>query len=339
MNRSLAAVLAASVLATSGVVHAQSEPGIYGYVDSAVSKCSVDGALGQAGYEALNRQVEVDKKERPLLEEFEALNEKSTSTGNQPMYLGLGLKDNIRGTELSAQMKRDQLLGMVEDAYERDMRVASLIFADVEVEYRSGLPPEPDRSDPKSEHNLVYVLALAMRQAYDITSTDPKATPDQSRCSVDLALWLREAEPLQELSRSDHDMSEMKSRLDLLHAKYGAATLDPMIMSPEDRATYENDRAEVVAVQRVATFLRDIENLRLLVRASGLRREAYMHDLLVSGTDPDMGATMKARLDQGEFDKDTRSALGFQDQLSSLFPSDLERSMATLAKSVPPQPH
>ena len=322
------------LLVRGATAKAASDPDLAGFVDLPLPGCSVMDATGEAAGDALGRAAEIGLKEKPLLEEFEALSKKSTATENQPMYIGLSVKDNIRATEIGDQLKRDQFLLGVEDAYERDLTIASRAFVDIESEYKIGTPPAFDASNPQSETNLIYGLALAMREKFGAwPPPEPKPAADQSRCSVDLALWRRELEPLQRLNDFARSWSGFQSRLDSLHATYGAGKLDPTVMSSQDRAIYEQDRATVASITRTATFLRDLEDLRLLVKASGLRRQSYIHDLLVSSTDADIGGTLKSRKDKGDFDKDTLNALGFQDVLTSTFPTEMEKSMAAAAKA------
>lgn len=332
MKRNAFATALFGLLAYAVPAEAGADPDLVGFVDLPLPKCSTMAATGQAAFDGLARTAEIGAKEKPLLREFGALNKKSTATGNHPMYIGLSARDNTRAVDISRQIKRQQFLLSVEDAYERDMLIVSRMFVDVEGESETGTPPSFDASKPNSDANQVYGLALAMRKKFG-AAPDPKPTANLSRCSVDLALWQRESEPLQRLNDVARSISGIQSRLASLHATYGSGMLDPTIMSPQDRATYEQDRDVVASIAKAATFVRDLEDLRLLVKASGLRRQSYIHDLLVSSTDIDIGGTLRVQKNRGDFDNDKLNALGFQDLLSSMFPTWIERSLATQPKA------
>lgn len=334
-------VLAALTL-FGGLANAAVEPEVYGFVDLPLAQCDVGSATGEAQGEVLERQVQIGNSQKPMLDEFMALSKKSTATGNEPMYSGLSQQDNVRASELSQKMKENNFLESVEDAYGRDLSVLSRVFEDVDAEYKTGQVPKFDDADPKSEANLIYGYALALRQKYGVADVDPKPTPDQSRCSVDLALWRRLAEPIAQMDRIAQPLAMMKAKIEALRAKYGVATLatlDARAMSAADLADYEAMHSQFDSMNRVVTFIRDVEDLRLILRASGIRRQAYIHDLLVAGTDIKIGATLDGRIASAEFDQDTITALRFQDMLSSMFPSDMEKMNARLAGTLAGSAH
>lgn len=315
-----AVALAALMIGSS--VQAQTFIGDPGLVPTvSLAECTPKAAISYAMFEAIKRKGALADPILKLLNEFEALNNKSTSKGDEPMWKGLSTPDAIRATEISAKIAQMYGLTYSDSAYERDSRIIKMMFADAVTEYSTTLAPVFDEPAPQSEAKVAYTVLLAMREGMDGAKDDPVPTANQTVCSVDLAFYNATAAPMAKYNSFGAEAPPMQAITDRLKAKYGAK-MDPVNMSPADAEAYATVRNFLASANRTRTYIGDLENLRLVAAASAVRREAHITDQMAGGTDVEFGATLKKRVDKGEFNASMTKALIVQDKLAELFPTD-----------------
>jgi hypothetical protein len=331
--RSVAGVLAAIMMVT-GQAHAQAysaDPSVV--PDVKLADCTPRAALSYAMLGAIKRQAALADPSLKMLNEFEALNNKSTAKDNEPIYKGLSKEDVIRATQLTDKIAHLNGLNYTDSNYERDMRIINLMFSDALNEYVTGRPPEVDLKTPKSEADLAYLTLLAMRENMDGGKDDPIPTRDQSVCSVDLAFASAVAEPVAKYLKMAAEIGPVQADSERLNAKYGEKP-DPTMMSPADAETYGSVQAFLVKANRTKHYMQDLENLRMLATASAIRRESYITDLTAGDTNVDFGGTLKKRNAAGEFTPSMVKALDVQDALNSMFPTEERKAREALAASL-----
>lgn len=301
-------------------VHAQSftsDPGLVPAVK--LADCTPKAAISYAEFEAIKRKGALADPILKLLTEFEALNNKSTSKGDEPMWKGLSAPDAIRAAEVSAKVAQMYGLTYSDSAYVRDLRVINMMLADAVTEYSTTEAPVFD--DTKADEKMAYTVLLAMREGLDGGKDDPVPTANQTVCSVDLAFYKAAAAPMAKYNSFGAQSPPMQAITDRLKAKYGDK-MDPVNMSPADADDYSTVRNFVASANRTRAYIGDLENLRMIVAASAIRRETHITDQMAGGTDVDFGATLKKRADNGEFNASMTKALFVQDKIAELFPTD-----------------
>jgi hypothetical protein len=311
-----------TVLLVSSQARAQSytvDPGLVPALS--LADCTPKAAIGQATYEAIKRQAALAEPTMKLLKEFEVLNNKTTSKGDEPMWKGLSTPDAIRASEISAKIAQLRGLSYSDSAYDRDLGVIDMMLSDALTEYSTTTPPVFEDTDPKSDEKVAYAVLLAMREGLDGGKDDPAPTPNQTVCSIDLAFYRATAAPMAKYNSFGAQAPQMQASMDRLKAKYGDK-LDPVRMSADDTEAYTTISTFLASANRTRAYIGDLENLRMIAAASAIRREAHITDLLAGGTDTEFGATLKKRAANGEFNASMTKALFIQDKLSEFFPTE-----------------
>ena len=213
------------------------------------------------------------------LNEIKKLSNKATRPGIS-VGAQLSTEDNVLFDQARQRLITSQMRGVIESRRARDADVilGMVEVADKNYRYQSEVP--------EGHSDFLYQESLnLLRGAEAISPRNPDIRdPVDRSCSFDLALYQVEREGIDRILQTD-----LSSVTELLHgfqAKYGMTKIDRARLSDSDKARYDDVMQRLVRpYERVVRFVGDLENIRILAKASELIYESDKADLDLAAGD------------------------------------------------------
>jgi hypothetical protein len=312
MNRVIACVVLVFVLLTSADAFA----------------CTLEESVSSIKFHVINRRGELATQAIPILVALEKINNKGTdprkSLGEQ-----LSQKDVASFAELSQRLKANQLQNLIVSGYGRDADVIQKMFEVANRIYIGGGEPQQGSPDYDAYSFLMAMLfATNAQTANQHTITVPPKEAFE-KCTLEGALHLIESDSLEKLNKLP--VEKMSAYFSAMRQKYNVPSgpIDPMKFSVEDRAEVQRYVRNVLApADHEKAFADNIENLKMLAKASELRYVQQTKDANDSGGDINAVGTS---FDAMKLDYKTKIALNLLDKIAEKVPSDWAKEMQVIS--------
>jgi len=293
--------------------------------DLPLERCELREVIARTQFASEEKAAAIAEQSLPLLNQLLQINSKATIS-NKPIKDQLSTEDIAKFTELNQRLKTTQLAQLMESRRQRDLMVIEKMVMVADREYR--WQDYPKEKDPDS------TISAAI-QLLRLTIKDNKISrPTSSACTLEYALHALENEAIAKLNagsaRLDSAMKEFKSIL----AKYRLDKLDRSRLSKIDlEKVNELFNGVISPMQRHGEFIKDIEHIKLMARASEITYESNIQDIAFSGGDIEaIGKTIQRRNKNNEFNESTQIALGLWTKINEVIPSEFIRELSEIGR-------
>jgi hypothetical protein len=203
------------------------------------------------------------------------------------------------------QSKSEQLkLIMFTNALKaRDLDVLGKMLDLAYADYLYGKKPT---NDDKNDY-YIYGVILKLR---DISTENPSeqiayiTIPTVIECNLDASIYLNEKKAVSRLSLLGADEAIKEYRR--LQAKYGMLfhNFDERKLNLQDRNRIKDLTKTIGAGKKLVNFIKDLENVRLMAKASDTIQDTIKNDLkLSSGSMYYLGVTLHNKIEKNEIDE------------------------------------
>lgn len=288
-----------------------------------IDRCELGEVAARLRLVSTDKMAAISEQVIPILEEISQLNSSATdsskSVGEQ-----LSRDDVGRWAKLTQRFHTMNLSQMIESRVQRDLDVIEKLVIVADQEYRWHKIPNED--DPDYVYHAIIQL-LRMLAKVENTSES-----DTSVCSLNLAIHSLENEPMSRLHEGINQIDYFNSELDAILAKYGMTELDKSKLKSQDLEHVNGLINNIVLPLQVPRqFVADIENIKLMARASRIMYEENKQDIAFSGGDTKaIGMSLQRKMENGELDNNTQTAIGLWTKINEKIPCDFIKSMGGL---------
>ena len=283
-----------------------------------MAQCDLARAHATLAMEASYNGARIAEQQMKVLEQLRVLNDKAKDN-EQPLGDQLSKSDIEKFGKLTQQLSAGQLVQLIDSKRERDLNVLVQQVKLADAEYRWGATP----AEGSAEYTpYVFLLALRIMWHDKNAFVEPAPTP----CSLDYALAKLQEEPTAKLNTMDPQIQRAAAWINQVRAKYNIKQqLDESKLSKGELATLQKYRAEVLDPgNRAANYARDLDNLRVMARASEVLYDSDRKDATIAAGDASViGTTIQRRGDAGEFDDQMKQALGVWRKLNEQIPAPI----------------
>lgn len=296
--------------------------------DVPLERCDLQTVAMFHSMRTLNNEVAIGTVMMPMIDEFQRLANKAPIS-NRPVGEQLNTKDRDRMNELSQRMLAMRFQGLVESKRKRDVDVIKRLVQIADQNYRFGTVVPEGHSDYLYQSTIDLLRGIADGLAKD---QHQFTKPSTSVCSMDLALYLVESEAVKKAASID--LVPELERMQAIAKKNGMIKIDREKLSKIDRDSYDRIMIDrILPFQRAQQFMDDLENIRVMARASEIIFTNDKRDLEISGGDgAKLGATTADRVKKNEYDLRTQASLGLWYSLNEKIPSKAATEAAQLSK-------
>ena len=167
--------------------------------------------------ETMNRRAEVASFSQTVLTEIGEINNKA-KIPNRPIGEQLPQSDIVRFSELSQQLKTQQLISYIESNRERDISVIIDMISITENEFKTGKLP-----DDKS----VDVTKIAPVKVLSLLTPDTKITvPSKPECTPEMSVHLMELSAIKEFNNYQSETDKGNKYITYIRHKYHTDIID-----------------------------------------------------------------------------------------------------------------
>lgn len=284
--------------------------------DLSLERCELREVIARKQYESIDKAAAIAEQTSPLLKQLLAINSKATIP-NKPIKDQLSADDIGEFSELSQRLKSAQISQLMESRRERDLKVIERMVMISDRDYR--WQEQPEEKDPDF---IVYSALQLLR----FTNKDSNiTTPASPVCTLEYALHSLETEAIDKLNNGNTRLEAAIKQFKSILAKYGMEKLDRSRLSKKDLDTVNELINGVISpMQRHGDFIKDIENIKLMARASDIAYESNKQDIAFSGGDISaIGATIQRRNKSNEFTENMQIAMGLWAKIYEKIPADI----------------
>jgi hypothetical protein len=295
-----------------------------GAADLSVEHCEFRHVIARMQFESVEKAAAIAEQALPVLKQLEQITNKATHP-DKPIKDQLSTEDIVKFTELRERLKTTQIAQLMESRRQRDLMVIEKMTMIADREYRWN--DHPAESDPD------FIIYSALQLLRFTVKQDDITVPTVQSCTLDYALHLIENEAIEKLNSIkglDSAISSIKSIL----AKYGMEKLDRSRLSKADLEKINELENNILnPAERHRSFIKDLENIKLMARASEIMYEANKQDIAFGGGDLDaIGKTIQRKSKNKEFDEDIQLAIGFWTMINKKIPSQIVQDWGELEK-------
>jgi len=297
--------------------------------DIPIAKCDLSNLTVFHHINTLEKQIAIGQIRTPMLKEIAAI-AATVKDHSKPVGEQLGVKDLSRFNELSQRTLSMGMQELVESKRDRDIKVIKQFVLIADRNYRYGEEIQEGHSDYVYQATLLYWRVMA--SGLPISEQHPVSIPDEKTCSMIFALHSIEKEPIQRI-----DSLDLKKDLEKMRAivkKNGMVRIEPEKLPKVDREVYDRIMENAVwPFERAQQFMDDMENIKVMARASEIIYMSEKRDLEISGGDGSrLGTTIEEMIRRKEFDQRTQAAIGIWRGLNEKIPSDVTKNATELAR-------
>lgn len=296
--------------------------------DIPIAKCDLPNLMMFHSWNILSKQVATGQIRAPMLNELQAI-ASTTKAHNKPVGEQLGVKDLSRFNELSQRIRSMGMQELVESKRDRDIKVIKQFVLIADRNYRYGEEIQEGHSDYVYQAVLLYWRVMA--SGFPSSEQHPISIPDEKACSMIFALHSIEKEPIQRIDSID---LKLFVKLQTIAKKNGMVKIEPAKLPEADREVYDRIMENAVwPFERAQQFMDDMENIKVMARASEIIYISDKRDLEISGGDGSrLGTTIVEMINKKEFDQRTQAAIGIWRGLNEKIPSDVTKNATDLAR-------
>ena len=284
------------------------------------NKCEFREVIARLQSASIDKAADIAKQTMPVLDKQRAINSKAT---NPTKPLGEQLKpvDVEAFGALGQRLQTLTSISLIEDRRQRDLHVMLDWGQQIDNLIRWGRTPSEGTQEYKE-----WGAFMAARVALD--SKLPISTPNQPRCSLELAIHHIENAYITELNKLDQPIKEALATFKQLQAKYGGGKLDREKLSAADREVY--DSIHINITDPASKFSENIEHyelLKILAAASELIYHSDLADLTQSGGDPErIGTTIANAASNNKLSEQQTIGVGVWRILDQQLPGEMAKA-------------
>lgn len=284
--------------------------------DLSMDRCELREVMARKNYEVIDKIAEIGGRALPVLKQLEEINSKAT-VPNKPIKDQLSADDLGKISELKQRLTSIMLFHLMESRRERDLKVIQEMVMIADRDYRYGEQTEENGFD-LIVHSALLFLRSQINDNYI-------STPASSECTLEYALHSIEKEAIDNLNSGNERLENAMKNYKNILEKYGIEELDRALLSKDDLDTVNKLTYEIfIPMQRHVDFIKDIENIKLMARASDISYESNKQDIAFSGGDISaIGATIQRRNKNNEFSDKMQFAIGLWTKINEKIPPDI----------------
>jgi len=292
-----------------------------------MAQCTIGRAHAALFMEASYNGARLAEQQMKVLDEWKAIIAKGKD--GRPMIETLSKEDMQKWGQLEQRLNAGMLLELIDSRRERDLDVMVQQVKLADTEYRWGTTPREGSVDEKP-----YLFLVTMRVLWN--GHHDFEPPKESPCSFDYALAKLQVEPSEKVNALDRQVEAANAWAKQMLAKYKVTALDQAKLSKDDAATLKKYRAEVFEPGfRAAKHVEDLENLRLMAKASDIIYDADRKDAAIAAGDANViGTTIQRRFDAGEFDERMQQAIGLWRKINDAIPAPIVSQFKEVSEAV-----
>ena len=282
-----------------------------------IQVCPLEEAMKRLEDYNITLNAQLAEKQIPVLEEIQAINSKAKNP-SLPVGAQLAKPDLDRFQQLREQLLAAQAQQVVNSGYLRDSRV---IAQAAKVAYDLSVGRMFDEKDPQFFYYGVVLLLSVQhpRDQVDIT------TPHDKECSIEAGLHFNEQIAFREMNRVP--VKETTDRLKSIAQRYGLNTKEESwvekIPSLQDKQSAKIDLGMIEKGGRVLEYIKNLENLKALARASVLGYQSDMEDLKGAHTEQEISKVGTGWSERAKkYDERTQILSGVLNMIAQKIPSD-----------------
>jgi len=296
--------------------------------DIPTAKCDLSNLTVFHHINTLEKQIAIGQIRTPMLKEIAAIAATVKDHG-KPVGEQLGVKDLRRFNELSQRTLSMGMQELVDSKRDRDIKVIKQFVLIADRNYRYGEEIQEGHSDYVYQAVLLYWRVMA--SGFPSSEQHPISIPDEKACSMIFALHSIEKEPIQRIDSMD---LKLFVKLQTIAKKNGMVKIEPAKLPEADREVYDRIMENAVwPFERAQQFMDDMENIKVMARASEIIYISDKRDLEISGGDGSrLGTTIVEMINKKEFDQRTQAAIGIWRGLNEKIPSDVTKNATELAR-------
>jgi hypothetical protein len=267
-------------------------------------------------FESIEKAALIAEQALPVIEQLKQITNKA-KTSDKPLKDQLPTEDVIEFAELSERMKTMTLAQLIESRRQRDLMVIEQMVMMADREYRWKDHPSENDGQAFTIYSALQLLKLSIEKN-NIT------VPDGESCILDYALHMIEKEGIEKLAAIKGVLS-VGSSIQAILDKYGMEKLDRSRLSKADLDKINELETNVLQpAERLRSFIKDLENIKLMARASEIMYEANKQDIAFGGGNIDaIGMTIQKKSIDKEFDEDMQLTIGLWTMINDKIPSQL----------------
>jgi len=295
--------------------------------DLSLERCEFREVIARMQYESIEKAAAIAEQSLPVLKQLEQINVKAKIPG-KPLQDQLDPQDIAKFTELSQRLQTTQIAQLMESRRQRDLMVIEKMVMLADREYR--WQDHPSEKDPD------YLIYASIQLLRFTVKKDDITVPAAPICSLEFALHSIENEPIGKINASKDQLDSATISLKSILAKYRMDKLDRSRLSKADLEKVNELQNKVFKpLERQSTFIKDLEHIKLMARASEIMYEANKQDIAFGGGDVNaIGKTLQRRSKNNEFDEDTQIAIGLWTKINEKIPSEVVQEWSEASKQL-----
>ncbi len=289
--------------------------------------CELREVIARMQFESIEKAAAIAEQVLPVIKHLEELTNKAKKP-DIPIKDQLSSEDIIKFTELSERIKTTNLAQLMESRRQRDLTVIEKMTMIADREYRWN--DHPAENDPDF---IVYSALQLLR--FTVKKNDITVPAVQS-CTLDYALHLVENEGIEKLN-AIKGLDSVVSSIKAILAKYGMEKIDRSRLSKADLEKINELETNILnPAERLRSFIKDVEDIKLMSRASEIMYEANKQDIAFGGGDIDaIGKTIQRKSKNKEYDDDVILAIGLWTMINEKMPSQIVQEWGEADKNQP----
>jgi hypothetical protein len=289
--------------------------------------CELRDVIARMKFESIERAAAIAEQVLPIIKQLEELTNKAKKP-DIPIKDQLSSDDIIKFTELSERIKTTNLAQLMESRRERDLTV---------IEKMTMIADRANRwNDHPAEDDPDFIVYSALQLLRVAVKKNNITVPSTQSCTLDYALHLIENEGIEKLN-AIKGLDSVVSSIKAILAKYGMDKIDRSRLSKADLEKINELETNILnPAERLRSFITDIENIKLMSKASEIMYEANKQDIALGGGDIDaIGKTIQRKSKNKEYDDDLILAIGFWTMINEKMPSQIVQEWGEADKTQP----
>jgi hypothetical protein len=293
--------------------------------ESGFEQCDISEEIKNRRHDSLAKEKAILDQTFPIWDQLQEVASKATIK-DKPLKDQLPSGEIIKFAELSQRLKSANLSHLIENKRQRDLNVIEKMILIADMEYRWQKTP-----DESSDDFFIYAIIRALRSSIEISDLPP---PMNSTCTLEYAIHSVSKEAIKRWNAGGKRLDSAMNELEAINAKYGTNPVDHSRFSKTDLKKVNELMSVVTSMWRHIDFIKDIENIKLMVQASDIIYESNKHDIAASGGVIEaVGKDYQRRKEAGEFSEKIQIAVGVWSKINEKIPCDLVIQWDELYKS------
>lgn len=215
---------------------------------------------------------------------------------------------------LRIRLQTNKLAHYQESRRQRDIVVLAKLAELVLLDYQRD--QQPEEKDP--DYQIFWMFQSLKKTLVNVDVS----VPAESRCSLEYALHSVEAQAIDLIAQSKRDVEQTAASVRKLQLQYGMEILDTSMLSASDRQQVLEMRNKQAPLLRGHDFIKSVEALKILARASEVMYTADKQDIAFSrGDENSIGKTLQRQADDGTLNQNTQMSIGYWVAIDQIMPS------------------